>query len=484
MSLPNRIDVHQNVVPPFCAKALPSHMNAKRQTPSITRILVVGGGFAGIYTARRLDKLFAGRNDVEIILLSRDNFLLMTPLLFEFFSGTLEMSACSISIREFLRNVRFVEATVDEIDLEHRLVRISSGNANKGELPYDQLVLTMGSVTNTSRIPGSEFAFTFKTLADAVLLRNHVIERMERAEEADSDPKQRRRDLTFVVIGGGLVGVEVFGELTAFMDEILRYYPCIRRDEIRLYLLEANGKIMPEFSERLAGYSSHVLSKRSGVSIRVNTPVERITPGQVHLKDEILEASTIVLSAGMAPSPIVARLPVEKDRHGKIAVEATMRCKQHPEVWAAGDCASIPDPTGKPYPDLAQHAMREAKVLADNIYATVNRLPMKPFVYKTKGVMASLGHHRGVAATMGIPLRGFLAWWLRRSYYLLVTPRMAQRVRLVADWTIALFFHPSLTKVAVNTEREMLLRYAAVGPLAEGGRATDLKSAIAQVNGR
>ena len=399
MSLPNRIDVHQHVVPPFWAKALPTHMNAKTQTPpSITRILVVGGGFAGIYTVRRLDKLFAGRNDVEIILLSQDNFLLMTPLLFEFCSGTLEMSACSISIREFLRNVIFVEATVDEIDLEHRLVRISSGNANKGELPYDQLVLAMGSVTNTSRIPGSEFAFTFKTLADAVLLRNHVIEGMERAE-ANSDPKQRRRYLTFVVIGGGLVG-----------------------DEIRLYLLEANGKIMPEFSERLAGYSSHVLSKRSGVSIRVNTPVERITPSQVHLKDEILEASTIVLSAGMVPSPIVAMLPVEKDRHGKIAVEATMRCKQHPEVWAAGDCASIPDPTGKPYPDLAQHAMREAKVLADNICATVNRLPMKPFVYKTKGVMASLGHHRGVAATMGIPLRGFLAWWLRRSYYLLVTP--------------------------------------------------------------
>jgi NADH:ubiquinone reductase (H+-translocating) len=184
------------------------------------------------------------------------------------------------------------------------------------------------------------------------------------------------------------------------------------------------------------------------------------------------------------PSAIVARLPVEKDRHGKIAVEATMRCKQHPEVWAAGDCASIPDPTGRPYPDLAQHAMREAKVLADNIYATVNQLPMKPFLYKTKGVMASLGHHRGVAAAMGIPLRGFSAWWLRRSYYLLVTPRMAQRVRLAADWTIGLLFHPSLSKIDLNTEREMLLRYAAVGALAESGRATKLKNAIAPETAR
>jgi NADH:ubiquinone reductase (H+-translocating) len=378
-------------------------VDPRTQSPAITRILLLGGGFAGIYTARRLEKLFAGRNDIEVILVSRDNFLLMTPLMFEVCSGTLGASDCSISIREFLRKVRFVEASVDEIDLEHRLVRISSGGANKRELPYDQLVLALGSLTNTKRIPGSEFAFTFKTLADAILLRNHVIERMERAE-AESDPLLHRRDLTFVVIGGGLVGVEVFGELTAFMDEILRYYPGISRGDIRLYLLEASGKIMPELSEKLAEYSSHVLSKRRGVSIRVNSPVERITPGQLHLKDEILEASTIVLSAGIVPSPLVAMLPVEKDRHGKIAVEATMRCKQHPEVWAAGDCASIPDPTGKPYPDLAQHAMREAKVLADNIYATVNRLPMKPFVYKTKGVMASLGHHRGVAAAMGVPL--------------------------------------------------------------------------------
>src|SRR5229473_2052427 len=216
-----------------------------------TRIVILGGGFGGVYTARHLEKLCKGRSDVEIILVSRDNFLLMTPLMFEVCSGTLEPSDCSISIREFLRNVKFVEASVDEIDLERRIVRVSSGAAHKLVLAYDQLVLAMGSLTDTSRIPGSEFAFTFKTLADAILLRNHVIERMERAE-TDSDPKQRRRDLTFVVIGGGLVGVEVFGELTASLDEILRYYPRIRRDEIRLYLLEATGKIMLEFSEKLA----------------------------------------------------------------------------------------------------------------------------------------------------------------------------------------------------------------------------------------
>jgi NADH:ubiquinone reductase (H+-translocating) len=443
-------------------------VNAQEPNGQVTRIVVLGGGFAGIYTVRRLEKLFAGRANVQILLVSRDNFLLMTPLLFEVCSGKLEMSACSISIREFLRRVEFIEATVETIDLERRRVVVSSGGSNKQELRYDHLVLALGSLTNTGRIPGSEEAFTFKTLADAILLRNQVIERMERAE-VESDPNLRRRELTFVVIGGGLVGVEVFGELTAFMDEVIRYYPGIRRDEIRLHLLEAGDRIMPEIPEELANYSTRVLARRKGVGIRTKTPVERITPGRVYLKDEVLEASTVLLSAGTNPSPLVAGLPVEKDGRGKILVEPTMRCKQRPELWAAGDCASIPDPNGSPYPELAQHAMREAKVLAENIYATVNGLPVKPFVYKTKGIMASLGYHRGVAAAMGIPFRGFFAWWIRRGYYLLVTPRMAQRIRLIVEWTLALFLNPPLSKLDLNTEKEMLLRYTALEALETEG---------------
>jgi NADH:ubiquinone reductase (H+-translocating) len=441
-------------------------MNAEKlNRQSVTQIVVLGGGFAGVYAVRRLEKLFARRDDVRIFLVSRNNFLLMTPLLFEVSSGKLEMSACSISIREFLRRVAFIEASVDAIDLDRRLVLVSSGAANQREIRYDHLVLALGSRTNTTRIDGSEHAFTFKTLADAILLRNHVIERMERAE-VESDTNVRRRELTFVVIGGGLVGVEVFGELSAFMDEVLRYYPRIRRDEIRLHLLEAGERIMPEISEKLAAYSARVLSRRVGVSIRTRTPVERITPGCVHLKDEILEASTIILSAGTTPSPTVAKLPLEKDARGKIMVEATMRCKQRPELWAAGDCASIPDPNGRPYPELAQHAMREARVMAENIYAAVNGSPLRPFVYKTKGIMASLGYHRGVAAAMGIPLRGFLAWWMRRSYYLLVSPRMGQRIRLVVEWTLALLLAPPLSKLDLNTEKEILRRYTEAEGLA------------------
>ena len=425
---------------------------------STKRIVVLGGGFAGIYTARHLEKVFGRRDNIQIFLVSSDNFLLMTPLLFEVCSGKLDLSACSVTIREYLRRVEFVEAMVESIDLDRRAVLLSAEGAGRRELQYDHLVLALGSISNTSHIPGSELAFTFKTLADALLLRNHVIERMERAE-TESDPAVRRSQLTFVVIGAGLVGAEVFGELTAFMDEIVRYYPRIRRDEIRLHLLQAGDRIMPEMSETLAKYSARVLSLRSGVRIRTNAAVERITYGHVHLKDEVVEASTIILSAGITPSPLVARLPLEKDRRGKLVVDGTMQCKQRPEIWAAGDCASIPDAEGKPYPELAQHAMREAKVLAENIYATIHDQPLNPFVYKSKGIMASLGQHRGVAAAMGIPLRGFTAWWIRRSYYLLVIPRMAQRIRLVLEWTLALFFAPPLSKLDLRTEREMLLRY-------------------------
>jgi NADH dehydrogenase len=437
----------------------------KPDRQSVTQILVLGGGFAGVFAVRRLEKLFAGRGDVRVSLVSRDNFLLMTPLLFEVCSGKLEMSACSISIREFLRRVEFIQASVEAIDLERHLVLVSAGTTPPRELRYDHLVLALGSLTNTRRIDGSELAFTFKTLADAILLRNYVIERMERAE-VESDPNIRRRELTFVVIGGGLVGVEVFGELSAFMDEVLRFYPRIRRNEVRLHLLEAGERIMPEISERLATYSVRILSRRVGVTIRTGTPVQRITPGCVHLKDEVLEASTVILSAGTIPSPNVAKLPLEKDARGKILVEATMRCKQRPELWAVGDCASIPGPDGKPYPELAQHAMREAKVVAENIYAAVNGSPLRPFVYETKGIMASLGSHRGVAAAMGIPLRGFLAWWIRRSYYLLVTPRMAQRIRLIVEWTLALLLYPPLSKLDLNTEKEMLRRYTDEEPSA------------------
>jgi NADH dehydrogenase len=424
--------------------------------PSKKRILILGGGFGGVYTARHLERQFKRRADVEIVLVSRDNFLLMTPLLFEVFSGTLDVRHCSFPIRAFLQTTRFVEAAVQSIDLEGRVVRVDA-DGQSDDLAYDQLVLALGASTNRVMIPGSEHAFTFKTLADALLLRNHVIERFERAD-VETDPQRKRRLLTFAIIGGGLVGVELFGELTAFVDGFAPLYKHVNRNEVRFLLLQGGDRLMPEINPKLAAYGTQVLSKRQGAGIRTNTPVRAIEPGKVHLPQETIEADTIVLAAGVVPNPVVAGLPVEKDRRGHIVVDGTMRCPSHPEVWTLGDCGSIPAPDGKPYPNLAQHALREAKVLARNLFAVLGGQPPRPFVYDTLGMMGSLGHSKAFGQLLKIRVRGLLAWFVRRTYYLLQMPGWGRRLRIMTDWTFALLFRPDIVKISLDSEIALLLR--------------------------
>lgn len=434
-----------------------------------TRIVVLGGGFGGVYTARHLEKLCVRRPDVEIVLASRDNFFLMYPLLFEACSGTLEVRHCCVPIRAFLQTARFVEATVHHIDLDRRVVHTAALEGEAYDLPYDQLVLALGAMTNEKVIPGSESAFTFKTLADAVVLRNHLIERFERAD-VEADPGRKRRLLTIVVIGGGLVGVELFGELTAFVDEIIQFYGHVCRDEVRFLLLQAVDRIMPEIDPELADYATRVLTARRGVEVRTIAPVQAVEPGKVHLKGETIEAGTIVLAAGIVPNPVVADLPVEKDRRGHIIVDATMRSKSHPELWALGDCAFVPAPDGKPYPALAQHALREAKVLARNIHAVLNGKPPEPFVYHTVGLMGSLGHKKGLAQVLKVRLRGFPAWWVRRTYYLWQMPGWGRRMRIMIDWTFALLFRADIAKIDLASERALLSHNGAAGAIPAGNQ--------------
>jgi NADH:quinone reductase (non-electrogenic) len=456
-----------------------------RRVP-VKRILILGGGFGGVYTARHLERHLKGRADVEIVLVSQDNFLLMTPLLFELFSGTLDLRDCSFPIRAFLQRTRFVEAAVRSIDLERRVVHLEAAGESD-ELAYDQLVLALGAMTNRQMIPGSENAFTFKTLADALLLRNHVIERFERAD-VETDPERKRRLLTFAIIGGGLVGVELFGELTAFVDGIAPLYKHVNRDEVRFVLLQYGDRIMPEIDPKLAEYGTRVLSGRRGAEIRTNTHVLSIEPGKVHLSPtptgkgagaegfsstsplrgggvggvgETIEADTIILSAGVVPNPVVAGLPVAKDKRGHVVVDGTMRCTGQPEIWALGDCACIPAPDGKPYPNLAQHALRQAKLLARNIAGVLNGQPPEPFIYSTLGMMGSLGHSRAFGQLLGVRVRGVLAWFVRRTYYLMQMPGWGRRLRIMIDWTFALLFRPDIVKISLDNEAASILREAA-----------------------
>ena len=418
------------------------------------RIVVLGGGFGGVTTVRHLERVLRRHKEVEITLVSRENFFVLTPLLFEACSGRLELRHCAQPIRAALRRARFIEATVESVDLDRQLVRAVAPEGDAYGLPYDHLVVALGASTNDGLIPGSPNALTFKTMADALVLRNHLIECFERADAA-TDAAERRGCLTIVVVGGGLVGTELVGELTAFADDVLRFYPRIRRNEVCFRLFEAGPRILPEIDAQLAATAARVLERR-GVDIQASTAVRSIETGCVRLENDTIDAGTIILTAGIVPSAVASAIPVARDQRGRIAVDGTMRSRSHPQVWALGDCAAIPGPDGRPYPALAQHAIREARHLAENIRAVIDGRVPSAFMFRSLGTMASLGHTRAVARVFGVRLTGFPAWWLRRTYYLFQMPHWDRRLRIVLDWTVALFFRPDITRVDLRVEREQV----------------------------
>lgn len=434
---------------------------------SAPRVVVLGGGVGGLAAAIHLDRLLGRHPDAEVVLVSRDNFFLLSPLLFEACTGVIELRHCAQPIRPCLRRARFVEATVEHVDLERRIAHATVAEGSTLDLPFDHVVVALGATTNRSLVPGSEYARTFKTVADALLLRNHVIERFERAD-VERDARRRAQLLTFVVVGGGLVGVELIGELTAFADDVLQYYPHVRREELRYHLFEVGERLLPESTPRLAAYAERVLRRR-GAILHTRTPVEAIEPCLVRWRDGEVEADTIVLAAGIVPSAVAAAMAVEHDRRGRIVTDPTMRSVSHPHLWAIGDCAAVPGPDGRPYPALAQHAVREGKAVARNIHLAATGRAPEPFMFRMLGTMAAFGHTRAAADLRGLPLTGFPAWWMRRTYYLFQMPRWATRIRITLDWTVSLFFRPDITKVDLDTEPEQELRNCAAGALAAAG---------------
>ena len=416
------------------------------------RIVIVGGGFGGVYTAIHLEKLVrrAGAN-VEVTLVSRDNYFLMTPLLFEAGSGVLEPRHAVNPIRPLLKSTRFVEAHVTAVDTANRTVHAQQEGDPPGAtlaLPYDHVVVGVGGVTNTSLVPGGDGALTFKTLADAIFLRNHVIDLFEKAD-AVTDEAQRAAMLTVVVIGAGLVGVELVGELTEFLPTLAKSYRSIDAGRIRLELIEAADKVLPEMEAPLREYAAKLLEKR-GVKIRTSTKVKAIEQGKVVLESETIPSATIVVVTGVKPSPLTESIAgVERDKKGRIVTADTMLANGTDNVWAVGDCAAIPDPLadGKPYPQLAQHALREAKVLANNLVRSCRGEPPTPFAYKNKGVMAALGRGRGVGKLYVVRVYGPIAWLVWRGYYLMQMPQLGRKLRILADWSIALVFRNDVAKL-------------------------------------
>ena len=405
-----------------------------------TRIVIAGGGFAGLSAANQLDGSLATRRDVEVTLISRENFILFTPMLHEVAAGDLSPSDIVNPLRRILRRVKVVQAEIQHIDMTKKKVRCVGGLGDvELEFEFDHLLLALGAETNFFNIAGvSDWAVTMKNLADAALLRNRMVALLEEAS-LRNDEVTRRELLTFVTAGGGFSGAETTGAINDFLREAARFYPAIQQETIRIVLVHGGEHLLPELGKELGRYAEHKLRNR-GVEVIDGTLVTSYDGSVVELSNGAsIPAATLIWTAGTKPSPVIEGLPCQKQR-GRLLVDECLAVTAVSGLWAVGDCAAVPDGTGGFYPPTAQHGMREAVAAAKNIARAVVGEPLKPFQYKTIGMLASIGHHSGVAMLFGVKFSGFIAWWMWRSVYVAKLPRLAKKLRVIMDWTLDLFF--------------------------------------------
>jgi NADH dehydrogenase len=415
--------------------------------PTKKRILIVGGGFGGIYAALELERRLKARDAAEVTIVNRDNFFLFTPMLHEVAASDLDVTHIVNPIRKLLPKTGFFDGDVEAIDVERQVVVVSHGtDAHTHELPYDHLIVALGSITNFFGLPGlAERALTMKSLGDAIALRNRLIALLE---EADTECCAAIRDrlLTFVVAGGGFAGVETIAGINDFVHDSLRFYPNLRAEMIRMVLVHPGEVILPELSASLGRYAARKLGER-GVEVRTLTRVAGVGDDTVTLSDgTTLSSVSLIWTAGTTPNPLLGELPCNKER-GRLLVDETLAVPSHPGVWALGDCAMVPDgTTGRFHPPTAQHAIRQGRCLARNIVAALRGRPATKFTFRTIGQLASLGRRTGVAQIFGIKFSGFAAWWMWRTIYLAKLPRMEKKLRVALDWTLDLIFSKDLVK--------------------------------------
>ncbi len=429
----------------------PEPARAKSLPKEVKRIVILGGGFAGMKTAESLEHQFLHDHSIRITLVSETNALLFTPMLAEVAGSSLEPSHISTPLRSSLPRTNFVRATIEAIDLEKRLVRLVADPSRKDggprEIPYDQLVLALGAVSNYLGLVNVEKnALDFKSLLDAIQIRNRVIDMFERAD-SERDPDARRRMLTFVIAGGGFAGVELAGALNDFARGILADYPNLESVDLKVILVHARDHILPELSESLGRYAQEKMAAR-GVIFRLNARLSDFQSGVVAVSDGEIPAETLVWTAGTAPNPLLRSLPIERDKRGAVIVETTLAVKDHPGVWALGDCAAVVDGvTGKSCPPTAQFALREAPVVARNIRAALEGRPLLPFHFDSLGALCVVGHQTA-CAELSVPFArgrsmrfsGLLAWAMWRGIYLSKLPGLERKIRVLMDWTVELFF--------------------------------------------
>ncbi len=403
-------------------------------------VVIAGGGFGGFYAARALERLTAG--GARVTLVNDANFMLYTPLLPGTAGGTLDPRHVVVPLRSQLRRTGLLIGSVTGTDRKSQTLLVRRVDGGRLALGYDHLLVALGSVSRTLPIPGlAEYATGLKSLSDATALRNQVLTCLDIAESLE-DPARRAEYLGFVFVGAGYAGLEGLAELQDFAAQAIELYPRCRADGMRWVLVEAQQRIMPEVPASLSAFAARELLGR-GIEISTHTTLTAVTArGATLSSGEQVPARTVVWTAGVTPSPVVASLGLPLEDGGRITVDRELRVVGHPGVWAIGDCAAVPDPArcGQACPPTAQHAIRQGQLAAFNIAAALEHRAPRAFRYRTAGVVAELGHNTAVAITLGLRWRGLPAWLLARTYHLLLMPGLGRKLRLLMDWNVALLF--------------------------------------------
>jgi NADH:ubiquinone reductase (H+-translocating) len=413
----------------------------------VRRIVIIGAGFAGSYVARLLGR---HRGDLDVTLVDPHNFMLYTPLLPEAASGTVEPRHVVVPVRVMCPHARLMLGRVGALDLDQHVVTVQRPEGGETTAGFDTLVVALGAVSRTAPIPGLlEHAIGFKSVAEAIQLRNQVLEQLELAATA-TDEAERRRRLTFVFVGGGYAGVEAMAELEDLCRDAGRYYPELRDEPRRWLLVDLGLRILPELGGTLAPYATRQLERR-GFELHLGTSLKSVDANGVELSDgTVVPTATLVWTAGVRPNPLAAQLGLPVDEHGRVPVDEHLRVAGLEGVWALGDVASVPNAAtpGHADPPTCQHALRQARRLARNLVAEVHSRPLRAYRYRMLGQTATLGRHKGVAEMFGrIRLRGFAGWWFTRTYHLYQLPLASRKLRVVTDWTVALFFRRDVVEL-------------------------------------
>jgi NADH:ubiquinone reductase (H+-translocating) len=407
-------------------------------------VLILGGGFAGAYVARLL-----GHRGATIV--SRENFMLYTPMLPEAASGTLEPRHTVVPLRVMCPHAELLLGDVGAVDLDAKTARVQT-EAGEQTIRWHELVLALGAVPRTVPVPGlADHALSFKSLADAINLRNHVLRELE-AADAEQDDARRRAHLAFVFVGAGYAGVEALAELSDLVADAVRFYPRLREVPRRWVLVDAAPKILPEIPRRLGEYAARELEER-GVEIHVGTTLESVSADEAVLGDGThIQTGTLVWTAGVRPNPLLRELELPLDDRGRVEVDEYLRVRGRDCVWALGDCARVPNrASSEPDPPTCQHALRQARRLAKNLQGE-----REPYAYRMLGQVATLGRYKGIADVLGLRLRGFLGWFVTRSYHLYQLPLTQRRLRVVVDWTVALLFRRDIVELSMLGHPERL----------------------------